>query len=159
MHLLKGLLEELEDGNLRTEVEEVAEEVAEVAVRQAQQAQQVQKKGRTGCDPRLKQEVLLERWRPGTQNKTVTGDGSAADRCGGDGCGDVGWTHGAGLLQSSLKLLQLLLGLLVLAALALQLLLHLVEQGHHVVLLLVLGLALPLFLLKALLQVLMVCTQ
>lgn len=66
------------------------------------------------------------------------------------------WTHSAGLLQSSLKLLELLLGLLVLAALALQLVLHLVEQRHHVVLLLVLGLALPLLFLKALLQVLLV---
>lgn len=52
-----------------------------------------------------------------------------------------------------------MLGLLVLAALALQLVLHLVEQGHHLVLLLDLGLALPLFLLKALLQVLMVCAE
>lgn len=58
--LLEGLLEELEDGNLRREVEEEVVEVAEVVVQQEQQVQQAQKKGRTGWDQRLKQEVLLE---------------------------------------------------------------------------------------------------
>lgn len=89
----------------------------------------------------------------------IADEGWPADTRDGGGFGDVGSTYGVGLLQSSLKLQQLLLGLLVLAALALQLVLHLVEHGHHVVLLLVLGLALPVFLLKALLQVLMICTQ
>lgn len=93
------------------------------------------------------------------EHRKVNCDGSAAERRGRDGGGDVVWTHGAGLLQSSLKLLQLLLGLLVLAALPLQLVLHLVEQRHHVVLLLVLGLALTLLLLKALLQVLLVWSE
>lgn len=153
--LLAGLLEELEEGNLRVEgVEEV--EVEEV--------QQVQKKGWTGRDlgetsRRWKQEVLLERGRPATHDSMIIDEGTPADRHQGDGLGDVGSTHSVGLLQSSLKLHQLLLGLLVFAALALQLVLHLVEHGHHVVLLLVLGLALPVFLLKALLQVLMICTE
>lgn len=44
-----GLLEELEDGNLKKEEEEVVEVVAEVAV---QQVQQVPEKGWTGRDQR-----------------------------------------------------------------------------------------------------------
>ena len=65
------------------------------------------------------------------------------------------WTYAAELLQPSRQLCDLEFCLLVVVALSLQLVFHLVQHLHHVVFLLILCLALPLFFVKTLLQALM----
>lgn len=61
-------------------------------------------------------------------------------------------------MQPLAELRHLLLDVLVLAALLLQLLLHLVQRLHHVLLLLRLGVTFALLLLKLLLQLVVLCT-
>lgn len=68
-------------------------------------------------------------------------------------------TYGAELVQPMAELGHLLLDVLVLAALLLQLLLHLVQRLHHVLLLLRLGVTFALLLLKLLLQLVVLCSD
>lgn len=67
-------------------------------------------------------------------------------------------SYGAELVQPLAELRHLLLDVLVLAALLLQLLLHLVQRLHHVLLLLRLGVTFALLLLELLLQLVVLCT-